>query len=244
MASPSSWSGGRHVVGKAHRQAEKFAAELHAYRRWVPAIADRAPTLLGADPVAQVLLLGHVAGRPPEAADPRLHRRAGSLLARFHAAEVTVRLDGFHDHWRSRLDDWMARARPGVLTETEVDTAGHHLAVVAGLPDPDGVPTHRDWQPRNWLLDDGGELWAIDFEHARIAAWFEDVMRLWWQEWRAVPELSDAFFEGYGRALDDVERRWLMATSAVAHVSTIVWADEHDDAAFGAAARAHLASIA
>ena len=93
------WCGGRRVIGKAYRQRAKFLNERLAYRRWVPAIADRAPELLGADPGGEVLLFSLVDGQPASAVDGvaalELHRSAGALLARFHAAEAPVRLDGF-----------------------------------------------------------------------------------------------------------------------------------------------------
>lgn len=240
------WSGGRHVVGKAYRQAVKFANERLVYERWVPAIADRAPALLGADPVAQVLLFSHLHGEPASGVaslDPELHRRAGMLLARFHANEPPVRLDGFLDGLRTRFAEWVERARPGALTDVEIATVARWLDRADGLPDPFGVPCHRDWQPRNWLVDDAGEPWAIDFEHARVTPWFEDVQRLWWDEWRRAPAAGTAFLDGYGRGLDGADRQWFDVTSALWHLTTIAWSDEHGDSAFGAAARAHLASM-
>ena len=105
------------------------------------------------------------------------------------------------------------------------------------------MPCHRDWQTRNWLVDAAGEPWAIDFEHARVAPWFEDVGRLWWREWQGRPGLAEAFFDGYGRRLDGDDRRWFDISSALWHLTTIVWADEHDDRPFLAEGRAHLRSM-
>lgn len=238
------WSGGRRVVGKAYRQPAKFVNERFVYERWVPAIADRAPALLGADPSSHVLLFSHLAGQPATSSTPELHRRAGALLARFHAAADPVPMDDYLDAQRQRLADWVARARPWLLDDAVLDTVRRLQDATLGLPDPLGVPCHRDWQPRNWLVGDDGEPWAIDFEHARVAPWFEDVQRLWWQEWRDAPELADAFFAGYGRVLDEAERRWFDATSALWHLTTVVWADEHDDDSFADRARAALAAMA
>ena len=86
---------GARVIGKAYRQREKFLNERWVYERWVPAIADRAPRLLGADDDAQVSLFSFVEGRPAADESPDLHRRAGRLLRRFHDVEPPVRLDGF-----------------------------------------------------------------------------------------------------------------------------------------------------
>ena len=241
------WSGGRHVIGKAYRQQAKFANERFVYEHWVPAIAERAPALRGADPAGQVLLFSHVHGRPAaEVAplSPALHHRAGALLARFHGAAAPVALDGYLDGLRRRLGDWLDRARPGVLTDVDVDTVRRWLDQAGDLPDPTGVPCHRDWQPRNWLDAGDGDPWAIDFEHARVAPWFEDVQRLSWQEWRVAPAAADAFFDGYGRSLDGIDRRWLDVTAALWHLTSIVWADEHGDAALVAEGRARLGSMA
>ena len=124
-----------------------------------------------------------------------------------------------------------------------VATVVAYQDATAGLPDPVGVPCHRDWQPRNWMIADDGEPWAIDFEHAAIAPWYEDVLRLWRQEWQGAPDLAEAFFAGYGRSLDDVDRRWFDALAALGHVTTIVWSDEHDDEPFAARGRAALAAM-
>ncbi len=112
---------------------------------------------------------------------------------------------------------------------------------LAGLADPLGVPCHRDWQPRNWLVDDDGVVAVIDFEHARPGPWHEDLNRLWWDEWAADPALARAFFAGYGRRPDEAELATLLAVSVLGHLSTIVWADGHGDPAFGAHARRCLA---
>ena len=101
--------------------------------------------------------------------------------------------------------------RPGPAGRARRPRGRHRRRVARprrGPADPLGVPCHRDWQPRNWLVDDAGEPWAIDFEHARVGPWFEDVGRLWWREWQGRPDLAEAFFDGYGRRLDGDDRRW------------------------------------
>jgi len=234
---------GARVIGKAYRQREKFLNERLVYERWVPAIADRAPTLLGADDDAHVSLFSFVEGRPAGDESPDLHRRAGTLLRRFHDGEPAVRLDGHLAAMRERFDEWVARARPGVLGADEIDVIAEWLDRADGLADPLGVPCHRDWQTRNWLVDGVGEPWAIDFEHARISPWFEDVGRLWWREWRGRPDLAAAFLDAYGSRLEGEDRQWFDTTSALWHLTTIVWSDEHGDSPFLAEGRAHLRSM-
>ncbi len=121
----------------------------------MPAIADRAPTLLGADDDAQVSLFSFVEGRPAADETPDLHRRAGLLLRRFHDVEPAVRLDGYLSaSLRERFDQWVGRARRGVLDADEIDVVAGWLDRAEGLAEPLGVPCHRDWQTRNWLIDD------------------------------------------------------------------------------------------
>jgi hypothetical protein len=234
---------GERVIGKAYRQREKFVNERRVYERWVPAIADRAPRLLDADTDAQVALFSFVEGRPAADETRDLHRRAGRLLRRFHDVEPPVRLDGYLASLRQRFDQWVARAGRGVLGADEIDVVADCLERADALADPLGVPCHRDWQTRNWLIDDDGEPWAIDFEHARVAPWFEDVGRLWWREWRGRPDLAEAFLDGYGRQLEGEDRWWFDTMSALWHLTTIVWSDEHGDAPFLAEGRAHLRSM-
>jgi hypothetical protein len=41
-----------------------------------------------------------------------------------------------------------------------------------------------------------------------------------------------AFLTGYGPDLDETDLVYLMGISAIAGISTIVWADKYDDSAF------------
>ena len=231
-------------IGKAHRRATKFAAELHAYRSWVPVLEPWAPRLLAADEANQVMILTKVPGQPVlDDGNAAIHRSAGDLLRRFHDAVPSTPGADYVEAERSRLESWFERGRPGLLTEREITIARQAVEFLAGAPEPVLVPCHCDWQPRNWLVNDAGSVHVIDFEHARLWPWWADITRLWWAEWSRHPELADAFFAGYGRTLARTEQGCLQAASAISHVVTIVWADEHHDPAYGAAARAHLATI-
>lgn len=231
-------------IGKAHRRAVKFATELHAYRSWVPALEPWAPRLLVADEPSQVMILTKVPGRPvPDDGDAAIHQSAGEMLRRFHDAGPAMPGGEYVETERRRLESWLERARPGLLTEGEIAIARHALEFLAAAPKPVLVPCHCDWQPRNWLVDDTGSLHVIDFEHARLWPWWADITRLWSGEWSRHPLLAEAFFAGYGRTLDPAEERCLLASSAIGHLITIVWADEHHDPAYGAAARTHLGTL-
>lgn len=231
-------------IGKAHRRVAKFAAELHAYRLWVPVLERRAPRLLAVDEPSQAMIMTRVPGKPvPDDGDAAIHRSAGEILRQFHAGGAAMPDGAYVETERRRLESWLERARPGLLTDKEIATARHAVEFLADAPDPALVPCHCDWQPRNWLVDHAGSLHVIDFEHARLWPWWADLTRLWWAEWSRHPGLAEAFFAGYGRALDQTEARCLQAASAIGHLVTIIWADEHGDTAYGAAARTHLGTL-
>lgn len=236
---------GARLIAKAHRQASNFSAEHLAYQRWVPSLGKCAPRLLLADPTSQILIMTKLDGTEfsmDSHADPfAAYRQAGELLARFHAAELPVRLDGYAQSRRQRLAKWVERADPSILDSEDIEFVEQQLAVFDELPDPFGVPCHSDWQPRNWLVDNDGVISAIDFEHARLAPWHNDLSRLWWNEWMETSGLASAFFAGYGRTMDEDEARSFMSTSILGHLTTIVWAHEHGDDAFAAHARRCLA---
>jgi Ser/Thr protein kinase RdoA (MazF antagonist) len=235
-------------VAKAYRQRAKFEAELFAYQHWVPSLGSNAPCIVTSSVDACVVLMTKVNGRPADelsSVDERaLFRRAGELLVRFHSSASPVRLSGYAAAQRARLAAWLTRDTSRVLRSHEVAFVAQELEVLDELPDPLGVPCHRDWQPRNWLVDDVGAVSIIDFEHARVGPWHEDLHRLWWNQWMRSPHLADDFFEGYGRALNESDRRGLLATSTLGHLATIVWAHEHEDADFGAHARRCVAQAA
>jgi Ser/Thr protein kinase RdoA (MazF antagonist) len=236
--------GGR-IIGKAYRQAGKFAAEHNAYRRWVPSLEPHAPRLLAADTASHVLVMSMLEAQAlstvPTLDHDDVHRQAGSLLARFHGAERQLRITGYAERERARFGAWVERAAPGVLHYDEIDFIDRQLRALDDVDDPMAVPCHRDWQPRNWLIGQDSAVSVIDFEHARPGPWFEDLTRLWWAEWMEQPGLAEAFFDGYGRTLDADERRAFIAISLLGHLVTIVWAHEHDDRAYGEFARRCLA---
>jgi len=239
---------GEHVIAKAYRQAARFAAESAAYEQWVPSLGANAPTVLARDAGRQVLIMTKVAGSPmgdgqqlSVEATVDAHRQAGALLAKFHSAAPAVVIESYVDAQRARMASWLARDVDGVLDDADVSFAAEQLNALAALPDPVGVPCHQDWQPRNWLIDDRGALSVIDFEVSRIGPWFEDLQRLWWNEWMQDRRLADAFFAGYGHHLTDVEMTMLGAISPLGHLIVIVWAHEHHDEVYGTHARRCIA---
>jgi hypothetical protein len=74
---------------KRHPDRAPYERELSAYRRWVPVLGDRAPTLRGYHDGLSALLLSAVPGETglSRADEPEIQRRAGALLRRLHDTE-------------------------------------------------------------------------------------------------------------------------------------------------------------
>lgn len=207
--------------------------ELDAHERWTGPllVGDRSPRLLHADRDANVLvatwLPGELAQDGPAQHDPQVHRQAGELLARLHG-QVSRVDDGWESAQRTRLLTWLGRAHR-IPQEQEEQVR----QLVAGWPDEATrvVPTHGDYQPRNWLWDDG-TVRVIDFGRAAWRPAMTDLARLATQEWVGRPELEDAFLAGYG---PDPREAGAWARMLVAEaVGTAAWAHQVGDEPFEA----------
>ena len=159
--------------------------------------AGGAARLIGASREANVLAVEYLPGRlvegVPAEIDHDTYVQAGRLLWLLHDQE-------------SRSDDSFER----VATERAVAwlDANHRIAPEAERaarriltdyqPKPVSVvPTHGDWQPRNWLVHDGNVA-VIDFGRFAFRPAASDLCRLAVQQWRTDPALEDAFLLGYG----------------------------------------------
>ncbi|WP_265446945.1 phosphotransferase [Flexivirga meconopsidis] len=225
---------GRRFIVKAGGEAEKhIAREIHAHREWVPiwAVTGHAPKLVHADAAAKLLVTAHLPGRlvldSPAQDDPECYRQAGRLLAQFHGQHQGID------------DDYLATAHDRMVHWLDAD---HRIApeTVERLRDamrdwPTGpapvVPTHGDWQPRNWLVD-GGQVRIIDFGRAELRPAATDFARLARQDVERSPALEQAFFEGYGvdPREPDAWRRMLLHEA----VGSAVWAYQVGDEDFEA----------
>ncbi|WP_425572723.1 phosphotransferase family protein [Nocardioides hwasunensis] len=102
------------------------------------------------------------------------------------------------------------------------------------------VPTHGDWQPRNWLVDDG-VVRVIDLGRASMRPPTEDFVRLAGQDFARDPELETAFLDGYGPdpRTPDQWRRDRIGQA----VGTAVWAHGVGDDEFEAHGHALLGGL-
>lgn len=237
-----------HVVGDDHDVTVKasgpenthFPRELRAHRQWTAGLVASGDTggLVAADERLRVLVLdrvpGHLALGTPDEHAPDVHRQSGALLRRFHDQHAS-RDDGFMRAESAKAVAALATPHrvPAVVAARARDL------LVSFEPGPvDLVPTHGDWHPRNWIVDDG-RLRAIDFGRFALRPPAFDLTRLAVLHWQDDPALEQAFFEGYGADPREPDAwRWLQLREAV---GTAVWAFTVHDERFEAQGHRMLA---
>lgn len=213
-----------HLIAKAGGVADgHIARELRAHREWLdPWVSTgHAPVLIFADEATKILITRYLSGILVDGTDAQddaeTYRQAGSLLAGFHG-QLSVVDDEWNAKFRARVERHLAlphRIDPVIVRRV--------LGEVSSWPGGGAlvVPTHGDWQPRNWLIDDG-VVRAIDFGRADLRPPTEDFVRLARQDFARDPELEAAFIEGYGRdPRHPAEWRRALVGEAV---GTAVWA--------------------
>lgn len=178
-----------HHIGREVSAHEAYTAPLLA--------VGGAARLIGSSREANVLVTQYLPGRLVEGTtselEPDTYVRAGRLLRRFHGQAARTD-DTFESVATERAIAWLdadhriapaaERAARRILTDYQ--------------PKPVSVvPTHGDWQPRNWLVHDGN-VTVIDFGRFAFRPAASDLCRLAVQQWRTDPALEDAFLLGYG----------------------------------------------
>lgn len=221
------------VVKAAGPANTHIGRETTAHETVTAELADRGLTsrMLAADRAVNLLLLSYLDGVLVEGTDAEhdadVHRQAGELLGILHRREAgTATLDeDFERRLTQRALAWLD-GRHRIAADA---AAAARAILTAYRPQPvEVVPTHGDWQPRNWLVHDG-VVRAIDFgrfEHRPAAT---DLARLAVQQWRGRPELERAFLDGYGD--DPREESWPILQLREA-VGTAAWAFQVGDEGF------------
>lgn len=213
-----------HLILKAGGPEDgHIARELRAHREWLQpwTALGRAPLLLYGDAAAKILVTRWLPGRlvegTPAQDDPDSYRQAGELMAVYHGQLSTHDAD-WHDKFRVRVERFLDRPHR-ISPEVESLVRAELLGWPSGGAEV--VPTHGDWQPRNWLIDDG-VVRVIDLGRADLRPRTEDFVRLARQDFSRDPRLETAFLEGYGEDPREPEqwRRDLMSEA----VGTAVWA--------------------
>lgn len=191
---------GEVVVKAAGPDNHHIGREITGHERWTgPWLANgQVGRLLHADRDHNVIALTYLPGvlvdGTPAATDREVHRQAGELLASLHSqgSRVSETYEADLDARAVRWLDGDHRIPPAVEGRVREVIAGHdHPPAVL-------VPTHGDWQPRNWIIDDAGVVRVIDLGRADRRPALTDFARLARQEWENRPDLEAAFLDGYG----------------------------------------------
>jgi len=235
-----------HVIAKASTAAmsdHHLVRETLAFQEFGPRLGAGFSTLLHADAAAHLLVLRHLPGRLAEGSDwelaPEVHRAAGELLGHLHRAAPPQPSAEYQVTIRDKCLLLLDRGRE-LLSATTWSTAREHLARFRpGTVEL--VPTHGDFQPRNWLVDPDDRdssgtprTRLIDLGRAERRPWYSDLVRLHHQSFVDHPELRLAVFAGLGRAEDppDDELGGWHLEHLLQSVGTVVWATDIGDRDF------------
>lgn len=239
------------VILKKFRSERPYRQELRAYTVWRPHLPAQTPTLLAADDPTHTLLLTEIPGDPAFALTPQAectaHWHAGQFLRVLHAIpDPDPDPLPLADAIIKRHTSWLTRVSPH-LTATERERLA---ALATDIPDlfsnTPRVPTHRDFTPRNWLVQGTAahvrSISVLDYEHARHDTLLADLIKLAAEQWPTRPDLEESLLTGYGRDLTPHERRQLRVLIALHAMATLAWAHAHRDPTFLAAGRTALAT--
>lgn len=191
------------VIVKIHRHRERQERERDAYRRWVPALGERAPRLLTEIDDPPGIIITVLPGKPMAelALPPEIERdafgRAGMLLAAWHRAEPPRDRPDMTTWLAARGERWLHLAKQVLPARKRADIRSH-LRALAELGPLPAVPCHLDFTTRNLLHAPDGAVGVIDFEHARYDLAARDLVRLSARVWPDRPDLEDAFLAHYG----------------------------------------------
>jgi Ser/Thr protein kinase RdoA (MazF antagonist) len=167
---------------------------------------------------------------------PGTYRQAGALLALFHGQAAATDAD-YERRENDKALAWLSG--PHRIAASTVTLLREQIA---GWPTSPAilVPTHGDWQPRNWLTHND-IISVIDFGRAAMRPALTDFARLAVQEFRLNPDFEAAFLDGYGS--DPLERDAWHRTRVREAIGTACWAGRVGDESFEAQGHRMIAEV-
>ncbi len=190
-----------YIVKAAGDGDHHLERELRAHQLWLRPWTSRgrAPDLAHADGDAKILVTRYQPGElvlgSDAARDPDVYRQAGELLRLLHdQVDLGSTDDRYEELETAKSLSWLDQPH-----RISASVEAHLRALIASWPaEPTTlVPTHGDWQPRNWLVDNG-VVSVIDFGRADLRPASTDFARLAAQEFRGNADVEAAFLDGYG----------------------------------------------
>lgn len=221
------------IVKAGRADDHHIGREITAHEQWLATWTSRgrAPELVHADRNARLLVTTYLAGElvldSPAQHAPDTYGQAGELLSLLHGQTSIV--DPDHEtHSNARATAWLDgdhRIAPELVEQLRAE--------LASWPEPPSVlvPTHGDWQPRNWLMH-RGVVSIIDFGRAAMRPAVTDFARLAAQDFARDPQLETAFLQGYGS--DPREPTAWHRTRIREAIATAAWSYQVGDQAFEA----------
>jgi hypothetical protein len=223
---------GTPYVAKAGDPADgHIARELRAHREWLEPWTSRgrAPELVRADTEAKLLLTRYLPGELVEGTEyellPDTYLQAGELLAQFHQQFAVEDLEF---EARQKEKALAALGKPHRIAPEMVERLRSEIESWS-TPATTLVPTHGDWQPRNWLVH-RGVVSVIDFGRADLRPALTDFARLAVQQFQQNSALESAFLQGYGS--DPREPAAWRRNRLREAIGTAVWAYQVRDDGF------------
>jgi aminoglycoside phosphotransferase len=214
------------VVIKAGGDSDHhIAREIHAHREWTGPWVQRgrAARMLHADADAKILVTAYLPGTlvlgTAAAAEPDTYVQAGELLHDFHE-QAAIEDPDYEPQMNAKALAWLDgphRIAPDVAEALRAMVRSWSPITLTC------VPTHGDWQSRNWLLDNG-VLRVIDLGRAGLRPAAEDFERLSAQEFAVHRGAEEAFLSGYGKDPREPEA-WFRQRIRAA-IGTACWAHQ------------------
>lgn len=244
------------VIAKAvdgELTAHHLRREIEAHRTCLTGLGGGLPELLHADERAGILvtrmLPGTLAQGSPWEHDAGVHAAAGRLLRRVHESEQPQRSREHSGQVLAKVGRLLERSRP-LVEASAIGELDSRLGRLAPGPTP-LVPTHGDFQPRNWLVEQGmgagfdgprGEsagdvaVSLIDFGRFEWRPWYSDVVRLHHRHFIERPDLEAAVLGALGhppewRSSGPLRDAWNLE-NALQSLGTVVWATDIGDPGF------------
>lgn len=226
-------SGRQYILKTAGPSNHHLQREFVAHARFTRPLVERGITAQArfVDESLRLLVLdylpGYLCDHSSAALDPEIHVQAGRALRLIH--EQSSYNDGnYEENFIRKCLSWLGddhRIDPHLVARAS--TALHEYRTEPALL----VPTHGDWQPRNWIINGDG-LHVIDFGRFDFRPASSDLNRLAVQQFKDAPELESAFLEGYGDDPRD-SRTWPIISLREA-IGTSIWAYQVGDNNFEA----------
>lgn len=225
--------GEQYVVKAGGAADHHIGREIHAHLNWLGpwTTRRRAPSLAYHDRAANLLVTRWLPGAlvldTESVDDPDSFEQAGWLLALLHD-QLVVADSEYEARANQKTINWLDQ--PHRIAADVESVLRRAVEEWPAEPVP-VVPTHGDWQPRNWLTH-RGEISVIDFGRAELRPAMTDFTRLAAQDFRRDRRLESAFLRGYGMDPREPDGWWRQRVREA--VGTAVWAYQVGDEAFEA----------